>query len=53
VVHFLIVLYTHPPSDPLGKKPNGDEKMNCEDDDYGDKPFTYCGKKNCESCGGE
>jgi len=27
--------------------------MNCEDEDYGDKPFTYCGKKNCESCGEE
>ena len=26
---------------------------NCEDEDYGDKPFTYCGKKNCESCGVE
>ena len=28
-------------------------EMNCEDLDFGDKPFTYCGKKNCESCGAE
>jgi len=31
----------------------GGIRMNCEDDDFGDKPFTYCGKKNCESCGDE
>jgi hypothetical protein len=29
----------------------GGDLMNCEDEDYGDKPFTYCGKAKCESCG--
>ena len=26
---------------------------NCEDNDDGQKPFTYCGKSHCESCGGD
>jgi hypothetical protein len=28
------------------------KKMNCEDNSE-QKNWAYCGKKNCESCGGE